>query len=323
MQGSKMVRYSTEIVMNKIGFYFKEYLKDDSGQKVTVNPFPNRNKALKRGKIAGFSASSKKRMMQKIISIGELPTDFITLTFPKSFPTGLQANRMMDKFTKNFVKQGASFIWRMELQKRGAPHYHLLCYGMSEKMMQSAFKVWSDRMIKYNESCKASERSLIRDIKQRCFLREDLQSSNDEDLAKKVFLYVAKYSSKAEEVVLNPDGSPFLEKMRGFVQYPVKISTDWGYSDVVPGFVHGDGMQPYSGRAWGFVGRSNLDLDTVPVVIDGNVAANYLVDLAGANPEFCRKYHVFANGEDEFFLSYYQNYVKNRQSRIKEEIEYV
>jgi hypothetical protein len=54
---------------------------------------------------------------------------FLTLTYGRVFPTdGETIKRHIDNFGKAFRRQypEACFIWKVEPQKRGAPHFHLL-----------------------------------------------------------------------------------------------------------------------------------------------------------------------------------------------------
>lgn len=88
----------------------------------------------KRGIITGFSMGSRRRLMRMIAKTrkSELPA-FVTLTYPGEFtedPLVWKKNlraffaRMKRKYPQ------ACAIWKLEFQKRGAPHYHLLVWGV-------------------------------------------------------------------------------------------------------------------------------------------------------------------------------------------------
>jgi hypothetical protein len=86
----------------------------------------------KRGK-ATFSKASRRRLMRLLAT---LPRDmvpvFVTLTYPGEYTQDShQWKRDLDRFAKRFVRAfpGAFFVWRLEFQRRGAPHYHLMVYG--------------------------------------------------------------------------------------------------------------------------------------------------------------------------------------------------
>lgn len=87
-----------------------------------------------RGRVGGFSSGARRRLMR---FMAKLRTDvlpvFCTLTYPADFPVdSRQWKYDLRKFAERFsyhFPQG-SFIWRLEPQKRLAPHFHLLLYGV-------------------------------------------------------------------------------------------------------------------------------------------------------------------------------------------------
>jgi len=86
----------------------------------------------KRGKVAGFSAKSRNRLMR---TLGEVRRDclpmFVTLTFPAQYPTIERAKRDLDTLIKRLARKfpAVAGVWKLEPQKRGAPHFHLLVWG--------------------------------------------------------------------------------------------------------------------------------------------------------------------------------------------------
>ena len=88
----------------------------------------------KRGKVAGFSAKSRNRLMR---TLGEVRRDclpmFVTLTFPAQYPTIERAKRDLDTLIKRLARKfpDVAGVWKLEPQKRGAPHFHLLVWGAS------------------------------------------------------------------------------------------------------------------------------------------------------------------------------------------------
>lgn len=94
-----------------------------------------------RGVVKGFSRGSKRRLMSIIASVkrkAKLPV-FVTLTYPKSFPEPKQSKKHLKEFIRRILRTFpmAGIIWKLEPQKRGAPHYHLLVWGSSEKNLRA------------------------------------------------------------------------------------------------------------------------------------------------------------------------------------------
>jgi len=90
----------------------------------------------KRGKIKGFSFASRRRLMQTIARIrfdAPLPM-FVTLTYPDKFPSPIESKKHLDIYIKRLLRAfpDVGFIWKLEPQQRGAPHYHMLVYGVTE-----------------------------------------------------------------------------------------------------------------------------------------------------------------------------------------------
>lgn len=94
----------------------------------------------KRKVISGFSTDSRRRLMYAIASIrrdAELPC-FVTLTYPNKFPDPKSSKRHLKMFCQRLARAfpELSAIWKLEPQDRGAPHYHLLVWGVSEQELR-------------------------------------------------------------------------------------------------------------------------------------------------------------------------------------------
>lgn len=61
----------------------------------------------------------------------DLP-NFVTLTYPERFPDVKEAKRDLKIFLQRLERRfpAAGYIWKLEPQERGAPHYHLLVWGV-------------------------------------------------------------------------------------------------------------------------------------------------------------------------------------------------
>ncbi len=87
-----------------------------------------------RGEITEFSKASRRRLMQLLNSINRdeaLLPYFVTLTYHHSWPEDRHGRKaQMDAFRKRLERAIGPFaaVWRLEFQRRGAPHYHLLIF---------------------------------------------------------------------------------------------------------------------------------------------------------------------------------------------------
>lgn len=89
-----------------------------------------------RGKISDFSYKSRQRLMRKIAMIDAreagLPV-FLTLTYPEDFSKDWESwKRDIHTFSKAVRRRWSEVwgVWKMEFQKRGAPHFHLMLWGL-------------------------------------------------------------------------------------------------------------------------------------------------------------------------------------------------
>ncbi len=91
----------------------------------------------KRGKVGGFSRAARRRLLEFLASLNRealafLPL-FLTLTYPGEFTLDPAVwKRDLDVFLKRVRRAypDAAVVWKLEPQKRGAPHYHLLVFGV-------------------------------------------------------------------------------------------------------------------------------------------------------------------------------------------------
>ncbi len=104
-----------------------------------------------RGKVREFSRRSRTRLQQTLCSIpisavgrGML---FVTLTYPNAYPgdwakwkTQLHHWRLV--LFRKFP--GAAFVWKLEPQTRGAPHFHLIVLGVPFMAHEWLARSWYD-----------------------------------------------------------------------------------------------------------------------------------------------------------------------------------
>jgi len=99
-----------------------------------------------RGLVSGFSQGSRSRMMKKISQLSKnfIPL-FVTLTYPADFPTDREVYKahlhaFFTVLRHHYKKFGS--IWKLEFQKRGAAHYHLLLWGVPFSERDEVARLW-------------------------------------------------------------------------------------------------------------------------------------------------------------------------------------
>lgn len=88
----------------------------------------------KKGDIKGFSKNSCLRLLKKINKVDyrnrEMPF-FVTLTYPSKYPEDrVEYKSDIDTMLKRTKREFGDFeyLWRLEAQRRGAPHYHVIIF---------------------------------------------------------------------------------------------------------------------------------------------------------------------------------------------------
>jgi len=79
--------------------------------------------------ISKFTPRSRSNLLKRIFSLSSFPTLFVTLTYPKYFPADSKEwKRHLDNFRHELLIRYPNlwFFWKLEPQKRGAPHFHLI-----------------------------------------------------------------------------------------------------------------------------------------------------------------------------------------------------
>lgn len=99
-----------------------------------------------RGK-ATFSKKSRLRLMRKLSMVKtKFVPKFLTLTYPSEFPKDPEKwKRDKDAFWKRALRKfpEIGWIWKIEPQKRAAPHFHMLVWGVDlEEFMSFAPLAW-------------------------------------------------------------------------------------------------------------------------------------------------------------------------------------
>lgn len=112
-----------------------------SQQTETINVYPRGVKTVgestrvglppgaggRRGKIKGWSPSSRRRFRDYMITHEpDAEIYAVTLTVPGDIVTPEQWKVLFVAYTTTLTRSGVGAIWRLELQKRGQPHLHMI-----------------------------------------------------------------------------------------------------------------------------------------------------------------------------------------------------
>ncbi len=157
------------------------------------NGFSSPGSRGNRKQITTFSHRSRKNLLKQLFCLSQYPSLFVTLTYPRFFPADSEEwKRHLDNFSREIRRKfpDAWFFWKLEPQKRGAPHYHLI--GDLGKQVpiillrQYLSEVWF-------RVCGAY------DSKQ---LRAGVQADYVNDSLGRMKSYVCKYVAKVDENVI-------------------------------------------------------------------------------------------------------------------------
>jgi len=105
-----------------------------------------------RGRVKSFSRQSRSRLMQRAAAVNvrdmkHLPV-LLTLTYPDDYPDDPAVyKRHLDRFhvayQREYGKVGT--IWKLEFQRRGAAHFHLMPYFLGGIGHTFTFRQWCKR----------------------------------------------------------------------------------------------------------------------------------------------------------------------------------
>lgn len=92
------------------------------------------NSGAVRGAIRGFTHQSRRRLTHLVRNTNDLWNGFLTVTYPAEFPTdGREVKRHLNALCAWLRRKKVAYVWIMEFQERGAPHFHFLVAGWLNK----------------------------------------------------------------------------------------------------------------------------------------------------------------------------------------------
>lgn len=97
-----------------------------------------------RGHITEFTGAARARLLRQFNKLKREHVSsayFLTLTYPADFPSARETKRHLDILLKRLARKfpGCAGIWKLEPQRRGAPHYHICLLGAAYR---GRFRQW-------------------------------------------------------------------------------------------------------------------------------------------------------------------------------------
>jgi hypothetical protein len=178
---------------------------------------PVRRSHNERSNIIEYSMKSRKRFFEALLTMDwvNIPQDTIrelTLTYPSIYPNdGKILKKHLDAYAKrlkNFGKAygGIAFPWKMEFQKRGAPHFHLILISGNpiplEELRTWALKSWNNLVAKWiasEEDHSEEEKKIAIKNHRNAGIEADIVRKNAKGLVCYVAWYIGKNKGKAKE----------------------------------------------------------------------------------------------------------------------------
>jgi len=118
--------------------------------KIPQSPSPSRRGFRK--SITTFTSKARANMLRVFARIDRRHTRplSLTLTYPQEYPATRVTKEHLRAFAARLERAfpRCGFIWKLEYQARGAPHYHLLLFGVPplDREQLSKFRRWISRI---------------------------------------------------------------------------------------------------------------------------------------------------------------------------------
>lgn len=96
-----------------------------------------------RSKVDGLSEGSLKRLQFVASNTLVNFSHMVTLTYPAEFPTnGREVKKHLNTFLQRLRRRNISYLWFLEWQRRGAPHFHVLISHLGDLSTKSISEAW-------------------------------------------------------------------------------------------------------------------------------------------------------------------------------------
>lgn len=177
---------------------------ESTNKKISCAFVPER----KKNDIKGFSQNSRRRFVKQLAHINlnfYASPLFLTLTYRNTLPKDsnelrTQLNLFLTKLRRMNTK--FHYVWRLEFQKRGAPHFHLILFPFQNVRKQDVCKYENDIRLAWRSTLKSWDSSM-----QKYSVRLDKLEGR-----RNVFSYISKYATKPDET----ESSTYFGRRFGF-----------------------------------------------------------------------------------------------------------
>lgn len=151
-----------------------------------------------RGEVTEFSRKSRQRLAFVANNTAVEFRTIITLTYPKEFPKdGALCKQHLRTFLDKLhaYTRGTDYLWFVEFQRRGAPHFHILCdcpfpRGRAEA---KSFRLWCSHSW-YNTCGRLDPKHLLAGTNAQAIRNRENCGA-----------YAVKYATKMEQKAVPPD----------------------------------------------------------------------------------------------------------------------
>ena len=140
--GGSLVTFESSLATQENGFQKQEDTSPTERKETSLATIDG-----KKQKIGRFTAKSKRKLQQRFAQLDRSRLKYLpkmlTLTYPKKYSSDPAVwKKNLDDFLEHHFKPdfpNAFIIWKLEPQRRGAPHYHLLIFSDDSKVLNRVY----------------------------------------------------------------------------------------------------------------------------------------------------------------------------------------
>jgi len=160
---------------------------------------PSRAPAATRGEVRQFSDSSRRRLSW-IYAQGPW-CSMLTLTYHGDFPAPVEGKRQLGRWLEGLTRRGIRYLWVLEWQRRGVPHYHVWldrtfadCPLSDDKNRQNSWRPLMESWLRLSGQSEDRAAAAF-GLHQKSYVDWEIRVGNN---------YAAKYAQKQQQKGLPP-----------------------------------------------------------------------------------------------------------------------